>query len=62
MGIPHTGTVYALVPAFLVFGAIDNALSGYPVPSSANVDSTVMALQVYAVATLGYLVGSMLSN
>ncbi len=60
--IPFTGTVFALVLAFLVFGALDNALAGYAVPSSSDANTAVVALQIYAVTTLGYLVGSLLSN
>jgi hypothetical protein len=60
--IPFTGTIFAMVLAFLVLGYVDGAVSQGLIPRVVDVDAAVAALQAYAVATLGFLAGALASN
>ncbi len=60
--IPFTGSVFAMVLAFLAFGYVDGVVIGSYIAPSAAVDSAVSALQAYSLACLAIPVTAWVSN
>ncbi len=60
--ISFTGTIFAILLGFLVFGYVTTAFDNGLIASASSVSSAVAAMQAYAVATLGFLAGAWASN